>query len=1027
MGLEDPHYSPTGKDGAIGYFALNLSAISELAANGEAITNAKGVHNNGPHTIQQTATDPNAFDGASFWGGGVDVLQELTGVDVDGITLIDALDIVNPEPVVRDAGCMAFQSQGSGDTATAIEGELNYFKKIGYDSIVDSGVLTVEWGGKSDAAAASFMVLMGNQSAPNTKGFRLSRGGASKFYTFFYSEWSAGFTTYVDDFGDHDYKIINDFDAQTAQLWVDGTMEEQLGPLAKPKHNVQSTFNWVLGNRPTSSAPYYGTIRYMKMTIGTDVVLDLRGGALTDYGPHGNHFSAGTLTLAEYRSYLGGTTDFKSESAMHGYTAYDTQALNRYTPTSTVKTTSGGLYIGGPSMAQVGSKIFCSADYFGTTRGDGVLYSTSDNGATWDHEVDYTNSWLGKLVTVQGVMYRIAGYGDWGNLIIEKWTGTDFSAPVTLKTGGFEPAPTNTVIANGKVIVSFNSRYDAVGGGQVWAMQCDETADLMVPGNWTISNPMNSTTMTQGSLDWTQEVNVVEMPNGDIKLYGRVSSRSNPAYMMRGMNVMSYNVATNVLSYDGYMEFDTSEAKQFIIKDPVTSKYFIFHNRGTQMESRQERDVLSMSVSDDAVNWTFVTDLMWDVEFTGVTSIAKIGYQYPTPFIDGNNIILTVRTANDGAPDYHNSYKVTSHTITNFRDLLNTPASSTPIELPNTEPKLLGISRGIQRVKHVEGGAVHNGAIGTLQQTSATYDDFGGACVWGDGTSTWDKVSFDDLIAASGSLGTSVVTEVTDGVTVITKAEQASASGGVSWDKKTKAEFDAQWLTNGWHNLWLKVEDESVLEAKQFSMDKLFTPAEAKSALDEFGTGGTPTYDAGLPILDEDGWIVYYTPPTPMKSVVFDIPDYYDGGTFMGIRSIEFKNGGTLIALTESDFTAYHTSALSEIDTTAAKAFDTTLSKSGLSTTGTSWVSGISETSDQRIIVVFDTEQTFDEIVINNYHTEGTQTNHGVKNVKITASTDSISDTTYNAAISNSTVLNDTIWPEHNLTDGADDQIVWPA
>jgi len=159
------------------------------------------------------------------------------------------------------------------------------------------------------------------------------------------------------------------------------------------------------------------------------------------------------------------------------------------------------------------------------------------------------------------------------------------------------------------------------------------------------------------------------------------------------------------------------------------------------------------------------------------------------------------------------------------------------------------------------------------------------------------------------------------------------------------------------------------------------------------------------------------------KSVVFDIADFHGSTTWTSLRSVEFKLSGVLIALTAADFTAY---ATDEFNATvhAENAFDTTLSKTG-GATNTNWQQRTGNA--QRLIVVFNTSQEFDEIVVNNGHDLGNNTNRGVNNVKITWSSDSITDTTYNAAVSNGTELNNTAWTEHVASDVVDDQTVWTA
>lgn len=158
------------------------------------------------------------------------------------------------------------------------------------------------------------------------------------------------------------------------------------------------------------------------------------------------------------------------------------------------------------------------------------------------------------------------------------------------------------------------------------------------------------------------------------------------------------------------------------------------------------------------------------------------------------------------------------------------------------------------------------------------------------------------------------------------------------------------------------------------------------------------------------------------KSVIFDFVDNWGYSGEMGIRSIDFWNGGLKIANVslDGDFTAYATSS-SSFNYYPKYAFDTTVSKAG-GIVGTSWAT----TSDnsQRIICVFTAETAFDEIRINNFHISGSYTNLGVKNVVINVSTNEITDTTYNASISNSTQIFNGQFDQHVSSNIADEQVL---
>ncbi len=159
------------------------------------------------------------------------------------------------------------------------------------------------------------------------------------------------------------------------------------------------------------------------------------------------------------------------------------------------------------------------------------------------------------------------------------------------------------------------------------------------------------------------------------------------------------------------------------------------------------------------------------------------------------------------------------------------------------------------------------------------------------------------------------------------------------------------------------------------------------------------------------------------KSIIFDIADNHGSSSNVGIRSIDFYYEGNKLPLTASDLVAYATSDFGA-SYVPANAFDTTLSKIGSPGTK-SWQSDASQNTNQRLIVVFNESQIFDQIVINNFHSSGNFTNKGAKTVKISYSNQAISDTTYDASIAGGVVLGTSDWQEHVASDELDHQTVY--
>jgi len=158
------------------------------------------------------------------------------------------------------------------------------------------------------------------------------------------------------------------------------------------------------------------------------------------------------------------------------------------------------------------------------------------------------------------------------------------------------------------------------------------------------------------------------------------------------------------------------------------------------------------------------------------------------------------------------------------------------------------------------------------------------------------------------------------------------------------------------------------------------------------------------------------------KSIILDIHSNWGSASYLGVRSVDLWFGGSKIAVTIGTFVAYNTSELS-FTYNAADVFNTTKSKTGSSADG--WLT--TATSSQRIICVFNSPKTFDEIRINNYHNYGGDTDAGIRNVTITISSDTIISTVYNEAISNSMVVFTGDFDEHVAANTEDEQIITPT
>lgn len=164
-------------------------------------------------------------------------------------------------------------------------------------------------------------------------------------------------------------------------------------------------------------------------------------------------------------------------------------------------------------------------------------------------------------------------------------------------------------------------------------------------------------------------------------------------------------------------------------------------------------------------------------------------------------------------------------------------------------------------------------------------------------------------------------------------------------------------------------------------------------------------------------------PQITAKSVIFDIDTSWGTIGFTGVRSIDFYFKETLISLENgTDFTAHSTSEISTMYDDY-RAFDTSFAKDGRGDY-TSWLSNTGYNGSLRLIIVFATEQTFDSIVINNYHMEKYDTDRGIRQITINSSESEITSTVHNEAIPNATELFSGEIPIHAYEDAEDPYVV---
>ncbi len=379
-------------------------------------------------------------------------------------------------------------------------------------------------------------------------------------------------------------------------------------------------------------------------------------------------------------------------------------------------------YLGSPSILRLhDGALLASHDYFGKAgcpknhEGEESLtsiYRSEDDGATWVNITHIMNCYWSSLFLHDGAAYILGTSQQYGSIVIRRsadggftWTHPkDASSGFLFRGGAFwDPpnyhcAPAPVLVHEGRLYKAFED-CDPPGWGnfQACVISAPVDADLLDAKSWTMSNklPFDQAWIPHGwdaeranPAGW-REGNIVASPDGalwNILTFEGGSVLDEKAPRLRILD------AGKTLAFDpdnGYLDFPGVKAKFVIRRDPVTGRYFALVNRladkdilerlaGDLASQRyrarhpmRQRNVLSLTASDDLWNWRIVTELMRDdTGLNAEDSIALTGFQYVDWQFDGADLIYVVRTAYRGARNFHDSNQIVFRKLVNFREYL---------------------------------------------------------------------------------------------------------------------------------------------------------------------------------------------------------------------------------------------------------------------------------------------------------------------------------------------------------------------
>ena len=200
-----------------------------------------------------------------------------------------------------------------------------------------------------------------------------------------------------------------------------------------------------------------------------------------------------------------------------------------------------------------------------------------------------------------------------------------------------------------------------------------EDADLLDPGSWCATEPVVWNPAWHGAPTGS----IVSMAEGSL-----IANRTGEIRCIMRININghdptdSYAIVFGVdpqdpeapMAFVNYISMPSGfNSKTFIRYDPATDQYLAIGNVCTAKAPMFQRNVLSLMASPDGEHWRLVTHLL-DHSKEPAT---EVGFQYPSWLVDGNDILMQVRTATNGAANFHDSNYSTFHRIRNYKHLLS--------------------------------------------------------------------------------------------------------------------------------------------------------------------------------------------------------------------------------------------------------------------------------------------------------------------------------------------------------------------
>ena len=334
-----------------------------------------------------------------------------------------------------------------------------------------------------------------------------------------------------------------------------------------------------------------------------------------------------------------------------------------------------------PSIVKLPSEsLLVSMDVFAPDAPQNLtlLFRSDDRGRTWYYVTDLFPCYWGTLFLHRSRLYMLGCSTEYGDILIgaSEDDGSTWSPPAHLFAGsgsslsaGWQRAPLPVVVHNGRLFASVDYGAWKEGGHSIGVISAPKGADLLDSRNWTCTDLIAYDPCwpgaPRGKSNGLLEGNMVIGKDGKLLNLLRIElAACEPSH---GVGVLLEADSDHPESRPVFHRFvdmpGGSNSKFYTLFDPLSRHYFAIGNICVDPATPRQRNVLALQTSEDLYSWKTVKILL-DYRRKDPT---KVGFQYISFLIDGDDILYVSRTSINGARNFHDANHITFHVIEDFR------------------------------------------------------------------------------------------------------------------------------------------------------------------------------------------------------------------------------------------------------------------------------------------------------------------------------------------------------------------------